>query len=341
MATPGPQLFRREESNPILTAAEWPYTVNAVFNPGAILGPSGETILLVRVEDRAGYSHLTVARSDDGITDWKIESQPLIHAASDGYQDWGAEDPRLTEIDGRYYIAFTGLSPSGPLVVLARTEDFLSYERCSVVSTPEDKDAALFPVRFDDRYALFRRPVASSSHGAAPDMWISFSPDLTHWGDHRVVIRSRRSGHWDREKVGLGPPPLETPAGWLILFHGVKSTAAGSLYRAGLALLHREDPTVVMGRSDEWVFGPEAPYELLGDVPGVVFPTGWVQLRDGVVRMYYGAADTTVAAATAVVDELVAFVESHCVCGTFHPGEPCPIGGADPARLLQAGPMPK
>ena len=323
------QLFSRHRANPILTPTDWPYTVNAVFNPGAVLDRNGDTILLVRVEDRAGRSHLTVARSGDGLTDWKIEPRPFIEPSHRYADRWGAEDPRITLIDGTYFIAYTGFSPSGPLVVLAATEDFATYSICSVVAPPEDKDAALFPVRFGDRYALFHRPVASGAHGLAPNMWISFSPDLTHWGDHRVVIESRRSGVWDREKVGLGPPPLETAAGWLVLFHGVKSTAAGSLYRAGLALLDREDPTLVRARSDEWVFGPEAPYELQGDVPGVVFPTGWLSLPEGRLRMYYGAADSTVAAATATLDDLIDFVFRHCVCGDFHPDRACPIGGSD------------
>lgn len=334
------QLFARDAKNPILTPADWPYTVNAVFNPGAVLGKNGETILLVRVEDRAGRSHLTVARSSDGLTDWAIEPRPFIQP-EDRYADqWGAEDPRITEIDGTYFIAYTGFSPSGPLVVLAATVDFADYSLCSVVAPPEDKDAALFPVRFDDRYALFHRPVASGAHGVAPNIWISFSPDLAHWGDHRVVIESRRSGYWDREKVGLGPPPFESRWGWLILFHGVKSTAAGSLYRAGLALLDRDDPTVVLARSAEWVFGPEAAYELQGDVPGVVFPTGWVPLPDGRLRMYYGAADSTIAAATATVEDLVAFLLHHCVCGTFHPDRACPVGGVDPAAPPNSGRSP-
>lgn len=333
------QLFTREASNPVLTAEEWPYTVNAVFNPGATVGQDGETILLVRVEDRSGMSHLTVARSSDGITGWEIERHPFIAPTAGRYEDrWGAEDPRITRVDDEYFIAYTGFSPSGPLVILARTDDFRSYELCSVVSPPEDKDAALFPEPIAGRHVLVHRPVASGAHGEAPNIWISSSPDLVHWGDHRVVLEARRSGHWDREKVGLGPPPLLTEAGWLIVYHGVKATAAGYLYRAGLALFDREDPGIVVARSTEWVFGPEAPYELQGDVPGVVFPSGWIIQPDGRVRMYYGAADSTVAVAYARVDDLVAFAFSHCVCGTFHPGNRCPIGGADPGRAAEERP---
>ena len=305
------QLFTRYPQNPILTPGEWPYTVNAVFNPGATTGPDGETVLLVRVEDRSGLSHLTVARSANGFTDWKIDARPTLEPRASQYEEaWGIEDPRITKIGNEYLIAYTGVSPGGPLVCLASTEDFRSFEMRSTVSPPEDKDAALFPEMFHDRYALIHRPVSSYSHGEA-HIWISFSPDMRHWGDHQVLIESRRTGHWDREKVGLGPPPIWTGEGWLVLFHGVKATAAGALYRAGLALLDLDDPTVVLARTDEWVFGPEAGYERTGDVPGVVFPTGWIADDSGTVRMYYGAADTCVAVATARIDDLTEFAYSH------------------------------
>jgi predicted GH43/DUF377 family glycosyl hydrolase len=305
------QLFTRYSENPILTPEEWPYTVNAVFNPGATTGPDGETVLLVRVEDRSGISHLTVARSADGFTDWKIDPRPTLAPRTSQYEEaWGIEDPRITKIGEEQMIAYTAVSPGGPLVSLASTQDFHSFRMRSIVSPPEDKDAALFPEMFDGRYALIHRPVSSYSHGEA-HIWISFSPDLRHWGDHKLLIETRRTGHWDREKVGLGPPPLRTGDGWLLLFHGVKATAAGALYRAGLALLDLSDPTVVLARTDEWVFGPEALYEHTENVPGVVFPTGWIANGGGTIRMYYGAADTCVAVATAAIDDLIEFTYTH------------------------------
>ena len=307
------QLFTRHPGNPVLAPADWPYTVNAVFNPGATIGPGGETVLLVRVEDRSGLSHFTVARSHDGFTDWRIDSRPTLQRRASRYEErCGIEDPRITKIGHEYLIAYTGLSLGGPLVCLAATEDFSTFQGRAIVSTPEDKDAALFPQTFDGRFALLHRPVSPYARGDA-HIWISFSPDLRHWGDHQVLIESRRTGQWDREKVGVGPPPLWTKEGWLVLFHGVKATAAGSLYRSGLALLDLDDPATVLARSDEWVFGPEAGYERTGDVPGVVFPTGWIADDAGSVRMYYGAADTCVAVASARIDDLVGFTYSHSV----------------------------
>lgn len=307
------QLFTRYEGNPILTPHQWPYTVNAVFNAGATTGPDGETLLLVRVEDRTGLSHLTVARSADGFTDWKIDDRPSLEPQTSKYEErWGIEDARITKIGDTYLIAHTAVSQGGPLVALVSTTDFVAFERLAIVSPPENKDAALFPVKFGDRYAIVHRPVFYGDGGKA-HMWISFSPDLRHWGDHQILIESRRTGYWDREKIGLGPPPMWTEEGWLLMFHGVKATAAGALYRAGLAVLDLNDPTKVLARADEWVLGPEVDYERTGDVPGVVFPCGWIPDPDGTVRLYYGAADTYVAVATARIDELVRFAFSHSV----------------------------
>jgi predicted GH43/DUF377 family glycosyl hydrolase len=307
------QLFTRPEANPILTADDWPYTVNSAFNPGATVGPNGETVLLVRVEDRSGISHLSVARSRDGLSDWEIDPKPSLAPETSTYSErWGIEDPRITRIGDEYLIAHTAVSRSGPLVSLAGTNDFVDFRRIAIVSPPENKDAALFPVKFDGRYAIIHRPVYFSDGGAA-HMWISFSPDLVHWGSHRILMERRRTGYWDRQKVGLGPPPMATERGWLIMFHGVRDTAAGALYRAGLAVLDLEDPTKVLARADEWVLGPEMEYERTGDVPGVVFPCGWIADDDGSLRLYYGAADTCVAVATARIDDLIDFAFSHSI----------------------------
>jgi len=304
------QLFTRHPDNPILKPEQWPYTVNAVFNPGATIGPDGETVLLVRVEDRSGISHLSAARSLDGVSDWIIDSKPSLEPQAERHEETsGIEDPRITKIGSEYFIAHTAVSKSGPLVALSATDDFLSFRRVAVVSPPENKDAALFPELFDGRYAIIHRPVFTGERAEA-HMWISFSPDLRHWGDHQVLMKSRDLWRWDGLKIGLGPPPLKTASGWLVLFHGVKATAAGALYRVGIALLDLSDPTRVLARTDEWVFGPEAHYERTGDVPGVVFPCGWVE-HDDEVSLYYGAADTYVGLATARVDALIDFAFSH------------------------------
>jgi len=305
------ELFQRHEGNPILTAADWPYTVNAVLNPAATR-LDGETLLLIRVEDRTGLSHLCVARSADGLTNWIVEHdrslQPQVESESERF---GIEDPRITSCGDEHMIVYTGYSAVGPLVCLAVTRDFRSFERRGVLMPPEDKDAALFPCKFDGRWALIHRPVAQAN-GHEAHIWLSWSPDLRHWGDHTILLQARKGAWWDAHKVGLNPPPLLTPQGWLLLYHGVRVTAAGSIYRLGLALLDTERPDRVLARSTEWIFGPHAPYERAGDVSDVVFPCGWLLHDDGdTLLVYYGAADTSVCVATASLSALLAWLGRH------------------------------
>jgi len=309
MSTPG--LFTRYAGNPILSAADIPYRANTVFNAAAA-AIDGESILLMRVEDLRGISHLTVARNDDGRTGWRIDPEPTLMPDPDHHPEevWGIEDPRVTWLPEReeWAVAYTAFSRRGPLVSLATTHDFRHFHRLGPAMPPEDKDAALFPRRIDGRWALIHRPtpLAGPAH-----IWLAFSPDLRHWGDHTLLLPAREGAWWDAGKIGLGPPPLETPEGWLMLYHGVRSTASGSLYRAGLVLLDLEDPRRVLHRTDEWVFGPSESYEQTGDVGGVVFPCGWIHdPTTDELRIYYGAADSAIALATATLSDLVAYVRS-------------------------------
>lgn len=311
--TPDPRhlLFQRSSRNPVLTAADWPYTVNSVFNPGAVRLGDGTTLLLCRVEDRTGISHLCAARSSDGVGNWRIDPEPtMMPDPCRAEESWGIEDPRITWLEEleRYAVVYTAYSPSGPAVALALTRDFREFERLGVVMAPEDKDAALLPRRFNGLWLLIHRPTT----GSEADIYISESPDLIHWGRHRMVLARRRGAWWDASRVGLATPPIETEAGWLILYHGVKETVAGCLYRVGLALLDRDEPWCCIRRGKEWVMGPFEPYERLGDVSGVVFPCGHTIARDGdMLSVYYGAADTTVCLATTRVSELLRWLESH------------------------------
>jgi predicted GH43/DUF377 family glycosyl hydrolase len=306
------ELFARHAGNPILTRDDLPYFANSVFNPGATT-VEGETILLLRVEDRTGMSHFTVARSTDGIRGWWIDPEPTLLPSPDTHPEeiWGIEDPRITYVreQERWIIAYTAYSKGGPLVSLAATKDFRSFDRLGPAMAPEDKDAALLPVKFEGRWALIHRPVPASANLGA-HIWISFSPDMKHWGDHQILLCSRQGGWWDANKVGLSTQPLETDEGWLILYHGVRTTAAGCIYRLGLALLDLKDPRRVLKRSSQWVMSPTEGYERTGDVSDVVFPCGWTVSGDE-VRLYYGAADTSIALATARLSELLAWLDDH------------------------------
>jgi predicted GH43/DUF377 family glycosyl hydrolase len=305
-------LFRRSVTNPILKAADWPYPVHTVFNAGATLLQDGTTLLLCRVEDRRGLSHLCAARSKDGVGGWIIDGQPTLTADPENHPEewWGVEDPRITWVAelGRYAIAYTAFGKGGPGVSLALTEDFKTFERCGLVMQPDDKDAALLPRRIDGMYALVHRPIADS--GA--HIWISYSPDLRSWGGHRMMLQARRGGWWDANKVGLSPPLIETVRGWLMLYHGVRSNAAGSLYRLGVALFDLENPAELLLRGDEWIFGPEEMYETHGDVNNVTFPCGYTVGADGdTLNLYYGAADTCIAMATGSIREILNWLDRH------------------------------
>ncbi len=301
-----PELLRRHKLNPLLTADDWPYPANSVFNPAATLLADGTTLLLCRVEDRRGHSHMCAARSINGVDGWQIDTEPTLLPDPEHFPEeaWGIEDPRITYLPelGKYAVVYTAYTRGGPGVSLALTEDFHDFERYGVIMPPEDKDAALLPRRIGGHWALVHRPV--SSPGA--HIWLSYSPDLRHWGSHKLILEARRGGWWDANKIGLSPPPIETSLGWLVLYHGVRQTAAGCLYRLGLALFDLEQPERCLKRGDEWIFGPEEPYERRGDVDNVVFPGGYTLAPDGdTLQLYYGAADTSIALATGSVSAML------------------------------------
>jgi len=305
-----PELFKRHRHNPILTAAGWPYPVHSVFNPGATLLADGTTLLLCRVEDRTGHSHLCAARSTNGVDGWQIDPKPTLMPDPENYPEelWGIEDPRITFVPelNEYVVVYTAFTRDGPGVALATTADFRTFRRHGIIMSPDDKDATLLPRRIDGRWALIHRPVSS----ARAHMWISYSPDLTHWGGPQLMMEARRGGWWDANKIGLSPPPIETPKGWLVIYHGVRHTAAGALYRVGLALFDLNHPDRCLKRGSQWVFGPEAPYELQGDVGYVVFPCGYTILPDGdTLHLYYGAADTSIGLATGSITAMLNWLE--------------------------------
>jgi predicted GH43/DUF377 family glycosyl hydrolase len=311
-ACPDYPLFKRYSANPILVRENWPYPINSVFNAGVVRLADGDTLLLCRVEDRSGLSHLCAARSANGIDGWRIDAQPTLMANPLKYPEelWGIEDPRITYVPEleQYAVAFTSFARGGPGVSLALTKDFKSFERYGVVMQPEDKDSALLPRRIGGLWALIHRPMtALGAH-----MWISYSPDLRHWGGHKVMLQARRGGWWDANRIGLCSPPIETAEGWLAIYHGVRQTASGSIYRLGLALFDLEKPEICLRRGDSWVFGPEASYERGGDVKDVVFPCGQTIDADGdTIRLYYGAADSSIALATGRIRCLLSWLDSH------------------------------
>lgn len=305
-------LFTRYIANPILSRKDWPYPINSVFNAGAVKLPDGDTLLLCRVEDRRGLSHLCAARSANGIDGWRIDAEPTLMPKPREFPEeiWGIEDPRITFVPElqQYAIAYTSFARGGPGVSLALTKDFKTFDRYGVIMPPEDKDAALLPRKIGGFWALIHRPVTT----LGAHMWISYSPDLRHWGSHKVMLEARRGGWWDANKIGLCSPPIETEKGWLVIYHGVRNTASGSIYRLGIALFDLASPDICLQRGDSWIFGPEAPYERGGDVNDVVFPCGQTIGSDGdTVHLYYGAGDSCMAMATGSIRAILAWLESN------------------------------
>ena len=307
----GPELFTRHPANPIIQAGDIPIPCKAVCNPAAYF-INGETLLLLRVIDPDDHSHLLAARSVDGVGEWHFDASPLLSPGPDAawYETLGCEDPRISYLADReeYLIAYVGASQFGAGVCLASTTDFQTVSRLGMVIHPYNKDAALFPRKVNGRYLLLHRPTA----GPLEDVWLGESDNLLHWGNPQCVLQEDDKPGWDSGKVGTGPPPIETPDGWLLIFHGVELIENNWEYRVGLALLDRDNPSKILARLPHWVLEPHAPYELRGDMPGIIFPTGAIE-QNGMLSLYYGAADTSVALATAKVSDLLqALRETGC-----------------------------
>lgn len=304
-------LFHRHPGNPILTEKDWPYSMNSVFNAGATRLPDGSTLLLCRVEDRRGLSHLCAARSVNGVDGWQIDREPTLISNPDYPEEvWGIEDPRITFVPElqKYAVTFTSYSRSGPGVSLALTEDFRSFERLGVIMPPDDKDAALLPRKINGFWTLIHRPMTP----LGAHIWLSSSPDLRHWGNHKLMLEARRGAWWDANRIGMSPPPIETPQGWLMIYHGVRRTPSSSIYRLGLALFDLQEPEKCLNRGDSWIFAPETEYEHQGDVQDVVFPCGYTIGADGdTINLYYGAADSSIALAYGSVRSLLKWLDAN------------------------------
>jgi len=295
--------FKRYSGNPILTSDDVPYACNTVFNAAACKF-EGRYVLILRIEDPEGHSHLTLAYSDDGYK-FTVQNSPWAIPSSDPYYEvyerYGIEDPRVTWIDGSFYITYTAYGPYGPRVGIGRTKDFVDFERICLATEVENKDAVLFPEKICDYYAMLDRPAGMGPRGGS--IWITYSPDLIHWGRARAILTPEPG--WGSSKLGVSTPPVKTEEGWLVLYHGVRDTAGGRLYRIGALLLDLDDPEQVRGYTRHFLFGPEEHYERVGDVPNVVFPCGLIVEDDGSVKMYYGAADTCIGVADAKLEDIV------------------------------------
>lgn len=243
-------------------------------------------------------SHLRLARSQDGYR-FTVDPQPALFPTTP-YEAYGLEDPRITQINGEYWITYVAVSEWGVVTALAKTADFETFQRLGVILYPENKNVVMFPGRINGRYAALHRPGVTALGDKV--IWVSDSPDGIHWGNHRPCI-GLRPGHFDAIRVGACAVPIRTPDGWLEIYHGVDTEGR---YHLGAALLDLEQPEKVLARSREPLLSPTQPYEVDGFYGNVVFSCGAVEEPDGCLRVYYGCADERMAVAEAKVDDILA-----------------------------------
>lgn len=300
-------IIERYAHNPILTKNDIPYPVATVHN-AAVVKCNGKYIMIFRSHKLNGRSILGLAESDDGYH-FEVSSIPFMipatHGAFKKYEEYGIEDPRIVELNGEYLITYSAYSKYGVRIGLAKTKDFKSVERFSIITQSDHRNLVIFPKKINGLYVRLDR---AHSEIFPWSIWISYSPDLRYWGESKLIMKPLEY-HWDEIKIGPGAPPIETPQGWLSIYHGVFSTMSGSVYRLGVMLHDLEDPSRIIAVGDDWILQPEKDYEITGYVDNVVFTCGAVPEDDGTVKIYWGAADSVMCVGTARLDDLV----SHCL----------------------------
>ena len=302
-------VVRRYAKNPILTKSDIPYAVETVHN-AAVVKHEGEYIMLFRSHLRTGRSIIGLARSPDGFH-FTADQRPFLVPEKSGpfaaYEEYGVEDARVTRIDGEYIITYSAYSRNGVRIALARTKDFGHVERVSLITEADYRNVVIFPEKFNGLYARLDRPHSEISPWS---IWISYSPDLTFWGQSELIMKPSPY-HWDEMKIGPGAPPFKTAQGWLSIYHGVFQTMDGAIYRLGVALHDLQDPGKIVGVSDSWILQPEDPWERTGYVHNVVFTCGAVPEADGIVKIYWGAADTVMCVGEANISDLIELCTDH------------------------------
>ena len=296
-------IVKRYEKNPILTKNDVPYPVATVHNAG-VIKTDGRYLMVFRSHLHSGRSILGLAESSDGYR-FVVKPEPFMVPAQEGiftdYEQYGIEDPRICQIDKDYFITYSAYSKHGVRIALAKTRDFETVERIALITQADQRNVVLFPEKFDGRYVRLDRPHTEINPWS---IWISYSPDLVHWGDSKVIVKPE-AYHWDEMKIGPGATPFRTDSGWLHIYHGVFRTMDGAVYRLGAMLHDLRDPSRILGVADEWILEPEDSWEVTGYVHNVVFTCGAIPEEDGTVKIYWGGADNVMCVGTACVSSLV------------------------------------
>ncbi len=296
-------IVKRYHGNPILTKNDIPYPVETVHNAG-MTKFKDKYIMLFRAHRDNGRSILGIAESEDGYR-FKARPEPFMVPATEEvfaeYEEYGVEDARICFLEDRFLITYSAYSRHGVRIGLAETQDFESVRRISLITQADYRNVVIFPEKIEGRYVRLDRPHSEISPWS---IWISYSPDLIHWGDSRIVMKPVQY-HWDEMKIGPGATPFKTSEGWLHIYHGVFPTMDGCVYRLGVALHDLQNPAVIRGVSDSWILQPEDPWEVTGYVHNVVFTCGAVPEEDGTVKIYWGGADHVMCVGTAQIDDLI------------------------------------
>ncbi len=299
----------RYSGNPIL---DWnPIPKAARMYNSAVASHNGEFVGVFRADQKNGRATLFFGRSRDALK-WDVGPDPIQWVDDRGKPNPTsyAYDPRLVRIDDIYYVIWCD-DMHGASIGLGRTTDFKSFIRMPNPLMPFNRNGVLFPRKVNGKYMLLSRP-SDSGHTPFGDIFLSESPDLIYWGNHKYVMGKGGQGWWQGTKIGAGPVPIETSEGWLLLYHGVSTTCNGFVYSFGAALLDINDPSRVLFRTRDYLLTPEKAYETTGFVPNVVFPCAMLcDAETGRLAIYYGAADTCTAVAFARVDELIEHVKNN------------------------------
>ncbi|XAL99648.1 glycoside hydrolase family 130 protein [Phycisphaeraceae bacterium D3-23] len=307
----------RYTNNPIVSRDDKP-GCNSIFNSAAIAFDGRDDTRFAgvfRCDTRELRMKLHAGFSADGLK-WDIKPEPIDWIVPEGVDPVGeCYDPRVVKIDNWYYIIWCNCW-HGPTVGLGYTDDFKTFHLIENATLPYNRNGVLFPRKFPakdgaggDDYLLLSRP-CDAGHSAMGDIFLSRSKDLIHWGRHKYVMG--REQPWESTKVGAGPAPIETDAGWLLIYHGVLTTCNGYVYRIGAALLDRDEPWKVVARAKPYLMGPWEDYECVGDVPNVTFPCAALADGDtGRIAIYYGCADTVTGIAFCEVGALVDWIKAN------------------------------
>jgi len=295
----------RYSKNPIIDRYAIP-TSNSVFNSAVVPYKDGFAGVF-RCDNKAVQMNIFAGESDNGI-DWKIEHEPIKMKPgnTDMIDSDYKYDPRVVFIEDRYWITWCN-GYNGPTIGIGYTYDFKDFHQCENAFLPFNRNGVLFPKKINGRYAMLSRP-SDNGHTPFGDIFISYSPDMKYWGEHRRVMKAtpfEESG-WQSTKIGAGPIPILVDEGWLMIYHGVITTCNGFRYAMGAAILNEEHPEIVKYRTRDYLLGPAVDYEMIGDVQNVVFPCAALHdLEEDKIAIYYGAADTVVALAFGYISEIV------------------------------------